>query len=143
VFLVLTNKAAGYTIKYPEGWTRQGASDNVTFHNNNNLVRVVISRGPAPTTASVAAQLTALKRSNPTLAFKAPRLVPAGSSQAVKASYTTQSAPNPVTGKRVTLIVDRYEFAHGGRVAVVDLGTQVGVDNVDAYRKMIESFAWR
>jgi hypothetical protein len=26
---------------------------------------------------------------------------------------------------------------------VVDLGTQVGVDNVDAYRKMIESFVWR
>jgi hypothetical protein len=143
VFLVLTNKAAGYSIKYPEGWTQQGASSTVTFQDNNNLVRVVISRGSAPTTSSVTSQLTSLKRSNPTLAFKAPKLVQVGSSQAVKATYTTQSTPNPVTGKRVTLMVDRYELARGGRLAVVDLGTQVGVDNVDAYRKMIESFAWR
>jgi hypothetical protein len=62
---------------------------------------------------------------------------------AVKAVYTTQSAPNPVTGKRVTLIVDRYELARNGRVAVVDLGTPKGVDNVDAYRMMIQSFTWR
>jgi hypothetical protein len=57
-------------------------------------------------------------------------------------TYTTQSAPNPVTGKQVTLMVDRYVLAHGRRVAVVDLGTPVGVDNVDAYRRMVESFKW-
>jgi len=28
-------------------------------------------------------------------------------------------------------------------VAIVDLGTPVGVDNVDAYRLMIQSFRWR
>jgi hypothetical protein len=61
----------------------------------------------------------------------------------VKAIYTTQSAPNPVTGKQVRLTVDRYELAHGGRVATIDLGTPVGVDNVDAYRRMIESFKWQ
>jgi hypothetical protein len=61
----------------------------------------------------------------------------------VKAAYSTQSAPNPVTGKRVTLMVDRYYVPHGGRVAIVDLGTPVGVDNVDAYRLMIQSFRWR
>ena len=58
-------------------------------------------------------------------------------------TYTTTSAPNPVTGKRVTLIVDRYELAKGGKHAVVDLGTPTGVDNVDAYRLMIQSFRWR
>jgi hypothetical protein len=144
MFLVLTNNRAGYSIKYPEGWSRQGDGGTVTFkNNNNNLVRVLVGRGAAPTTATVAAQLAALKRSNPTLAFQAPKLVQIGSSRAVKATYTTQSAPNPVTGKRVTLTVDRYELARAGRIAVVDLGTQIGVDNVDAYRKMIESFVWR
>ena len=48
-----------------------------------------------------------------------------------------------MTGKRVTLIVDRYYLARGSRRAVVDLGTPKGVDNVDAYRLMIESFRWR
>jgi len=57
--------------------------------------------------------------------------------------YSTQSAPNPVTGKRVTLTVDRYYFSRAGNVATIDLGTPVGVDNVDAYRLMSESFRWR
>jgi hypothetical protein len=62
---------------------------------------------------------------------------------AFKVVYTTVSAPNAVTGKRVTLTVDRYYLWHLGRRAVVDLGTPVGVDNVDAYRLMIQSFRWR
>ena len=61
----------------------------------------------------------------------------------MKAVYTTVSAPNPVTGKRVTLTVDRYYLGHAGKEAIVDLGTPIGVDNVDAYRLTIESFRWR
>ena len=61
----------------------------------------------------------------------------------LKVTYTTVSAPNAVTGKRVTLVVDRYYLWHGGKRAIVDLGTPVGVDNVDAYRLMIQSFRWR
>jgi len=48
-----------------------------------------------------------------------------------------------VTGKRVTLIVDRYVLSHAGKLATVDLGTAKGVDNVDAYKMMIASFRWR
>jgi hypothetical protein len=143
VFLVYTNKPAGYSIKYPEGWTQSGSGGEVTFRDKNNLVHVVIARGADPTIASVSAQLRALKGSNPTLSFSPPQTIDLGSSKAIKARYTTQSAPNPVTGKRVTLIVDRYELASGGRVAVVDLGTPTGVDNIDAYKKMIRSFSWR
>jgi hypothetical protein len=142
VFLVFTNKAAGYSMKYPEGWTELGSAGNVTFRDKNNLVRVQVGPGTAPTTASVAAQLNALKRSNPTLSFKSPQTMTIGAMPVVKAVYTTQSAPDPVTGKRVTLTVDRYELARAGRVATVELGTPVGVDNVDAYRMMIQSFRW-
>jgi hypothetical protein len=48
-----------------------------------------------------------------------------------------------VTGKRVTLVVDRYYVWTNGKEAIVDLGTPVGVDNVDAYRMMIASFKWK
>ena len=61
---------------------------------------------------------------------------------AFKIVYSTESAPNAVTGKQVKLVVDRYYLWKGGRRAVVDLGTPQGVDNVDAYRLMIESFRW-
>lgn len=142
VFLVSTNRAAGYSIKYPEGWTQSGSGRDVTFRDKNNIVHVVIATGTAPTPASVSAQLNALRSSNPTLSFRPPTPIRLGSGPAVKAVYTTESAPNPVTGKRVMLIVDRYELAARGRVATVDLGTPKGVDNVDAYRMMIESFRW-
>ena len=143
VFLAFQNRGAGYSIKYPEGWTQQGSGADVTFKDKNNLVHIVIARGTAPSVASVAAQLNALKRTTPSLTFATPRIVAIGSVQVVKARYSTTSAPNPVTGKWVTLMVDRYELARSGRLAVLDLGTPVGVDNVDAYRKMIDSFTWR
>ena len=142
VFLVFTNRRAGYVMKYPEGWTQNGPAHRITFADKNNLVRVFVAGGPAPTVTSVSHQLQALKRSNPSLTFTQPRSfsLPAGSSVAV--TYTTRSAPDPVTGKRVTLIVNRYVVARGKRVAIVDLGTPRGVDNVDAYRMMIQSFRW-
>lgn len=126
VFLVFHNHGAGYSIKYPEGWTQTGRAGNVTFKAKNNLVRIFISRGAAPTPASVAAQLDELKKSTPSLTFPAPHTIQIGSSPAVKATYSTKSAPNPVTGKRVALMVDRYELARAGRVAVVDLGSPWG-----------------
>ena len=126
VFLVFTDKAGGFSIKYPEGWTQSGSPRDVTFRDKNNLVHVVIATGAAPTPTSVAAQLNALKQADPTLSFRAPRTVAIGSGPVVKAVYTTESAPNPVTGKRVKLIVDRYELAGGGRVATRGSGDAGG-----------------
>ena len=142
VFLTYKNAGGGYTISYPEGWTRNGSAPDITFSDKNNIVHVVISTAAAPTTASVTVELNRLKQSQPTLAFTAPRPVQLKSGSAVKATYTTLSAPNPVTGKRVLLFVDRYEFNKGGQRATVDLGTPKGVDNVDAYRLIANSFRW-
>jgi hypothetical protein len=128
---------------YPEGWTVQERASGVSIKDKNNLVRIVLSNGPAPTSASVQAQLAALRRANPALTTGSVQTISLKSGPAVKATYTTQSAPNPVTGKQVTLMVDRYVLSHGGRVAVVELGTPAGVDNVDAYKRMIESFKWK
>jgi hypothetical protein len=143
VFLTFASQSGGYAIKYPEGWTQRGNPRNLTFRDKNNLVHVLVSHGGAPTPAAVTAQLRRLAHSQPSLRFTAPHTVTVGAGTAVRARYSTQSAPNQVTGKRVTLLVDRYELASGGRLAVIDLGTPRGVDNVDAYRMMINSFRWR
>jgi hypothetical protein len=143
VFLTFNNAGGGYAMRYPEGWAQRGSGRDVTFQDKNNLVHIVVSKGGAPSPASVKAQLNALEKSNRTLRFQLPQTKRVGASQTVKATYTTRSTPNPVTGKRVTLIVDRYVLARGGNRAIVDLGTPKGVDNVDAYRMMIESFRWR
>jgi hypothetical protein len=141
-FLTLTARQARVSMLYPEGWTVRQAPSGVSIADKNNLVHISVANGSAPTPASVDAQLAALKRSTPALKTNAAQTFPLKSGPAVKATYTTLSAPNPVTGKQITLTVDRYELAHGGRVATIDLGTPVGVDNVDAYKRMIASFKW-
>ena len=112
----------------------------VVFRDKNNLVRVVIDHGAVPTTASVRRDLS---REKGVRVQAPPHSVTLPGSRGWKVVYSTVSAPNPVTGKRVTLVVDRYYLWRTGRRAVVDLGTPQGVDNVDAYRLMIESFHWR
>jgi hypothetical protein len=142
-FLTFANPKGGYSIRYPEGWARSGGGRDVTFRDKDNLVHIVIAPGSAPTVARVKAELARVTSASPTLRAQAPRQVTIKGKRAVKVVYTTRSAPNPVTGKRVTLVVDRYELASGGKRATVDLGTPRGVDNVDGYRMMIESFTWR
>jgi len=139
VFIVFRNPAGGYSMKYPEGWAQQGSAGRVDFRDKNNIVRVVVTSGGAASAASVRAQVARLRGA--TIRSAAQTLSVSGR-PAVKVVYSTRSAPNAVTGKRVNLVVDRYYLWNGGRRAVVDLGTPEGVDNVDAYRLMIESFRW-
>src|SRR5438105_4410369 len=140
VFVLFHDAAAGYSIRYPEGWAQQGNGKEVTFRDKNNIVRVLVASGTAPTPATIKRQLSALGGVRLT---SGPAATTIHGAPALKVVYTTASAPNAVTGKRVTLTVDRYYLSHAGTEAIVDLGTPVGVDNVDAYRLMIESFRWR
>src|SRR4051794_12082534 len=41
VFLVF-HDPAGYSMKYPEGWTQAGSGRDVTFEDKNNIVHVVV-----------------------------------------------------------------------------------------------------
>lgn len=141
VFLSFRNRGAGYAIQYPEGWAQRGGTDDVTFQDKNNIVRVVVSRGAPPTPAAATAQLTRSSQRSVTVT-KPAISVSIHAAPVLVMSYSAMSAPNPVTGKPVELLVDRYVFSRGGRVATVDLGTPRGVDNVDAYRMMSRSFRW-
>ncbi len=112
-FLLFSDPTAGYSIRYPEGWARRGSGADVTFQEKANAIHIVVRKG-------------------------APHGKPG-----VKSTYTRLSAPDPVTGKRLRLVIDRYEYGSKGKVAVLDLATPVGVDNVDAYRMISQSFEWR
>jgi hypothetical protein len=143
VFLSFHDQQAGYSMQYPEGWAQRGSGGDVTFQDKNNVIHVLVSRGPAPTPASVTAELARERQSQPSLAYGAPSTLSMQGAPVVKVSYSTLSPPNPVTGKRVQLLVDRYVYAHAGKVATLDLGTAKGVDNKDAYTTMSESFRWQ
>jgi hypothetical protein len=142
VFITFRNSAEGYAIKYPEGWAQRNSAGRVTFRDKNNLVRIEVVKGSATTVADATAELAQLRRQTLSLHFDTPTRTTVGGMRVVKVVYTTESAPNPVTGKRVKLVVDRYYVAGAGKHAVVDLGTPESVDNLDAYKLMIESFRW-
>jgi hypothetical protein len=141
-FLRYRDPRAGYSIKYPEGWARKGSGNLVTFSDKGNSVQIAVAQGAAPTVASVAAELRKEATKDPTLKPGTPQQVKVGPNQAIHVVDRVQGPADPVTGKKPTLMVDRYLLGSKGRVATVDESTPVGVDNVDAYRLIIESFQW-
>src|SRR3954469_22898915 len=56
-FLTFRDAKDGFSMRYPEGWAQKQGAGTVTFQDKNNLVRVSISSGQAPTPASVTAEL--------------------------------------------------------------------------------------
>ncbi len=127
-------------MKYPEGWAQKGSGSIATFRDKNNIVRVVIVSAPAPTVAGVRREIAKLPGAQ---VRSRPQPITVSGARVIKVVYATEGAQNPVTSKRVILVVDRYYLSHAGKEAIVDLGTPEGVDNVDAYRMMIESFRWK
>jgi hypothetical protein len=93
--------------------------------------------------ASVGRDVAALKTANASFAASSPARITLPGGPAFKVTYSTESSPSPVTNKRVTLAVDRYYLSKGGRQAIIDLGAPTGVDNVDAFRLISQSFRWR
>ena len=143
VFLLFRDTGAGYSVRYPEGWARKGSGKDVTFQEKANVIHIAVAKGPAPTEATAVAAIEQMRKGDPTVHSTPPEKLTINGAPVVKVTYTRLSAPDPVTGKQLQLTIDRYLYGKGGKVAVIDLGTPVGVDNVDAYRMISESFQWR
>jgi hypothetical protein len=143
VFLTFRNPSGGYSIVYPEGWAQKRSGNSTTFQDKDNVIQIVVQKGSKPTVASVRAEVEKLHPPGGQPKIASAETLAIRGQQVVKVTYSTQSQPNPVTGKRVRLIVDRYTYFKGGRVATLELGTAAGVDNVDAFRMISRSFRWQ
>ena len=141
-FLRFQNSQAGYSNQYPEGWAQKGSTTDVTFSDKDNSVEIAVSKGPTPTVSSVSAELRKEAARDTTLKPGTPQQITEGPNQTVHVVYHVEGPPDPVTGKRFTLMVDRYVLGNKGRIATVNEATPVGVDNVDAYRMIIQSYRW-
>lgn len=130
----------GFTIKYPEGWVLSARSGGVTFTDKDNKIAVAIRPDPPPTVDSLRQDLATIRGATVTTA---PRTATLNGGAAVAATYQVDGQPSPVTGKRARLTIDVYELGNSGNVAIVELATPVGVDNVDAYKMIAGSFHWR
>ena len=146
---------AGYTLQVPEGWARTEAAGNVAFVDKLDGLSVTLTPTPAapPTAALTPAALTvewtnqhylpAMIQSGRAvkIASVTAETMPGG--PAIRIVYAANSDPNPVTTKQVRLESNRYLFFKGGSLAALDLYAPLGADNVDQWRLMSQSFAWR
>ncbi len=143
VFLTFHNIESGYSIRYPEGWTQKGTGNDLTFSDKGNSSHIVVASGSPADIASVKSDLTKLSQTDSTVKAQVPVAVSLNNGRAIKVTYEALGPPDSVTGKRLPLTVDRYVYSRNGKVATLDLGTVQGVDNVDAYRLISESFSWK
>ena len=135
----------GFSVKVPEGWSRQVAASGAEFTDKLNTIRVAwASAASAPTVASVqSVDVPKLQASE--AAFKlsgvSAATLPAGPAVLVK--YQENSAPNSVTGKQYRLDVLRYTVFKNGTRMDLTLLSPVGADNVDPWKIVTQSLTWK
>jgi hypothetical protein len=140
---VFRNPAAGYSVRFPAGWIQTGSGNDVAFKRGYGFIHIAIRPGEQPSLQQAASELTRVRRSRPSLVItSSPTEVLVNGVPMVRSGYSARSARSPVTGKRATLLVDRYQFSRGGKVATIDLAAARAIDSDDAHRMIVESFGW-
>jgi hypothetical protein len=126
---------AGYSVLFPEGWSRTVQPSRVTFTSNFNGEAILLRARSSPEVAvrGLAPRVSAVKVSKAVLAGISVPLV----------RFTAPSASDPVTGKSVRLDGEAYVFVRGARQAVLYLWAPHGADNADQWKKIAQSFHWR
>lgn len=145
VFVKYSSAAGGYELKVPEGWARTEKGTDVTLVDKFDGVQVGLSKSTtAPDAKSVrSVQAAALKKTGKAVQINSVKDVETAGGKAVLISYSSNSVPNPVTGKKVRLDNNEYLFYKNGKLATLRLWAPLGADNVDQWKLMSDSFRWK
>ncbi len=142
VFLTYKGANPGFSIQYVEGWQVTPQAGGVVIKDKDSSETVAIVAAPADVAAFVASTDLPALQGQPGFKLIKQDTVKAGSSRYVHLVFHQTSPPDSVTGKQVPQTVDRYYVPGPNGLAIVSLATPDGVDNVDAFRQMIESLTW-
>ncbi|MEU2556806.1 hypothetical protein ABZ589_34915 [Streptomyces sp. NPDC013313] len=135
----------GFTVKVPEGWARTVQKDITVFTDKLNTVRITAATASAaPSVGSVTNTVVPQLRSQVSK-FASPKVseVNRHAGRIVLLTYQGDSAKDPVTGKVVRDAFERYAFYRSGHEVDVTLSGPVNADNVDPWKIISDSFAWR
>jgi hypothetical protein len=141
VFLTYTSAAWQFSIPYVEGWQVATQGDGVTIRDKDSSETVVVVQRPADIQNWVKTVDLPSLQATPGFSLVKEDNVKIGAATYLHLVYHAPAAPDPVTGKQVPSTIDRF-YVPGPGLAVISLSTPDGVDNVDAFRHMIESFTW-
>ncbi|CAN5372632.1 lipoprotein [soil metagenome] len=144
-FVAYTPADGSFTVTVPEGWARTDIAGGAAFGDKLNSITVTSQPAlTAPTVDSVNA------KELPGIAAKATNfrrgdvvMVTRKAGRAVLATYGADSPPSPVTGKVIPQSVERYEFFRPGEQVTITLSGPTAADNVDPWRVVTDSFAWK
>lgn len=144
VYVPYSPADGSFTVKVPEGWARTDVTNGVSFTDKLNTVTVQklpAATEPTPDTVrgGVLADVSA-NGNNVSVGAVETVTLPIGS--VVHATYTADSAPDPVTGKVAKDDVELYVFWRNGTQVLLTLSGPKGADDVDAWRTVSTSFAW-
>jgi hypothetical protein len=141
----VTFRAPSYSLKVPEGWPRRLTAGRVTFSDKYNSITVKVSAlSRRPSIASVTrSELPRLRKT--VKGFSGPKVttVQRSAGTAILITYLARSAPSAVTGKSIVDDVQQYEFWRNGKLATLTLAGPKGADNVDPWKLVTDSFAWK
>ncbi|GAA5503809.1 hypothetical protein Dxin01_03572 [Deinococcus xinjiangensis] len=144
-FVRYASAAGHYSLEVPEGWARSVKGTDVSFTSKLGGVAVLSSKASAaPTVGSVKAREVPLLgktiKDMKVVALKDVKL-PAGPAVLVK--FTSTGAVNAVTGRATRQENDLYVLAKNGTQVMLRFSAPLGADNVDAWKRMADSFQWK
>jgi len=144
VFVTYASSSGGYQLEVPEGWARSTRGTEVSFVEKLDGVQVSLAKASlAPTANSVSTnQAVTLEQSGQAIRNVCLQDVRLHGKPAVLMVYTSDSDPDPVTGKQVRLENNAYLFFKNGKLATLRLWAPLGADNVDQWKLISRSFRW-
>ncbi|MCX5387519.1 hypothetical protein [Streptomyces sp. NBC_00083] len=144
-FVVFRPAGGGFTLKVPEGWAQSAPGGTTVFTDKLNRIEIATAASiTAPTARSVTVHSVPGLRHR-VAHFSAPvaSQVSRRGGSAVLLTYQGDSSPDAVTGKVVRDAYERYTFFRQGHEVDLTLSGPVHADNVDPWRLVTDSFAWR
>ncbi len=144
VFVPYTPATGGYSMSYPQGWAKREGAGTTAFTQNFNSITVATTKTTsAPTITSARSTATSQLGSVPGFHLTTVDLVTRASGPAIRVVYSATSPTDAVTGKSVTLDVERYLFWHNGTLVTITLSSPKGSDNVDPWKTVTNSLVWK
>ncbi|ENN88522.1 lipoprotein [Rhizobium freirei PRF 81] len=139
------NSPDGFDLKVPQGWSRTEIDHGVRFFDKYDELNATVGTASAAPTASSAQahEIPDLKTAGHAIKVTAAKDVKLTAGPAVRISYLSNSAPNPVANKQIRLEHERFILFKDGRTLTLDLAAPAGADNVDQWQLISNSLKWR
>jgi hypothetical protein len=144
-FVAYSAPDRSFSVEVPEGWGRTQNGRVILFSDKFNSIRIEnLASARQPTVESARnSEVPAIRVAAHGFSVGEIKTTDRKAGAAVLITYRADSAQNEVTGKVAVEAVERYDFFRNGREVILTLSAPAGSDNVDAWRKVTNSFSWR